>query len=98
MAISRADFWSFIIEFTTRNPNLGIPALEDRLFANLLIFDYLYNDGNSRKGPPQGCIGVYMAIYMDIYIYLRQKKQLIWGLVSLVIKKSAYFGSCKSSN
>ena len=42
MAISRADFWSFITELVTRNPNLGIPALEDGLFANLLIFDYLY--------------------------------------------------------
>ena len=42
MAISRADFWSFIIQFITRNPHLGIPALEDGLFANLLIFDYLY--------------------------------------------------------
>ena len=30
-----------IIELVTRNPNLGIPALEDRLFANLLIFNYL---------------------------------------------------------
>ena len=45
MDIYRADFWSFIIEFTTRNPNLGIPALEDGLFANSLIFDYLYIEG-----------------------------------------------------
>ena len=45
MAMSRADFWSFIIDFVTRNPNLGIPALEDRLFANSLIFDYFYNEG-----------------------------------------------------
>ena len=50
MAISRADFWSFITDLVTRNPNLGIPALEDGLFANSLIFDYLYNEGNSRKG------------------------------------------------
>ena len=42
MAISRADFWSFITELVTRNPDLGIPALEDGLFTNLLIFDYLY--------------------------------------------------------
>ena len=42
MAISRADFWSFITELVTRNPNLGVPALEDGLFANLLILDYLY--------------------------------------------------------
>ena len=41
MAISRVDFRSFIIELVTSNPNLGIPALKDRLFANLLIFDYL---------------------------------------------------------
>ena len=37
MAISMADFGSFIIELVMRNPNLGIPALEDGLFANLLI-------------------------------------------------------------
>ena len=41
MSISRVDFWSFVIEVVTRNPNLGIPALEDGLFVNLLIFDYL---------------------------------------------------------
>ena len=35
-------FWSVIIELVTRNPILGIPPLEDGLFANLLIFDYLY--------------------------------------------------------
>ena len=51
MAISGTDFWSFITEFTTRNPNLGLPALEDGFFANSLIFDYLYNEGNSWKGP-----------------------------------------------
>ena len=28
-----------ISELVTRNPNLGISALEDGLFANLLIFD-----------------------------------------------------------
>ena len=39
MAMARADFWSFITELVTRNPNLGIPALEDGLFANLLIFE-----------------------------------------------------------
>ena len=42
MAISRVDVWYFITELVTRNPNLCIPALEDGLFANLLIFDYLY--------------------------------------------------------
>ena len=38
-SVNPFDFWSFIIELVTRNPNLGIPALEDELFANLLIFD-----------------------------------------------------------
>ena len=42
MAISRADFWSFINELVTRNPNLGIPPLENGYFGNLLISDYLY--------------------------------------------------------
>ena len=42
MAISKADCWSFIFELVTRNPNLGIPALEDVLFENLLIVDYTY--------------------------------------------------------
>ena len=43
MAISRAVFWYLIIELVTRNPTMGISALEDgRFFANLLIFDYLY--------------------------------------------------------
>ena len=41
MAICRADFWSFIIELVARNPTMGLPALEDGLFVNLLIFDYL---------------------------------------------------------
>ena len=41
MAIFRVDFWSFIIELVMRNPTMGIPALEDGLFAKLLIFDYL---------------------------------------------------------
>ena len=55
MAISRANFWSFIGELVPRNPNLGIPALEDGLFANLLIFDYLYY--------------TYINILMYLYIY-----------------------------
>ena len=42
MAISSVDFGFFISELATKNPNLGIPALEDGLFSNLLIFDYLY--------------------------------------------------------
>ena len=53
MAISSADFRSFITEIVTRNPNLGIPALENGLFANLLIFDYLYYTflcGKEREG------------------------------------------------
>ena len=41
MTISREDFWSFITELVTRNPTVGIPALEDGLFANLLIFRLL---------------------------------------------------------
>ena len=41
MAISRPDFWSFIIELVTRNANLGIPALEDGLFVILLILNFL---------------------------------------------------------
>ena len=39
MAISSADLLYFITELVTRNPNLGIPTLEDGLFANLLIVD-----------------------------------------------------------
>ena len=39
MAICRLDFGSFISELVKRNPNLGIPALEDGLVANLVIFD-----------------------------------------------------------
>ena len=35
-------FWSFFNEIMSRNPNLGLPALEDGLFANSLIFDYLH--------------------------------------------------------
>ena len=42
MAISRADFVSFITELVTRNPRMGMSALEDGRFANLSIFDYLY--------------------------------------------------------
>ena len=42
MAISRADFWSSIIAMCMRNRTMGIPALEDGLFVNLLIFDYLH--------------------------------------------------------
>ena len=57
MAISRVDCWFFIIEIVTRNPTMGIPALEDGLLANLLIFDYLYVflyfcKGKGREGKP----------------------------------------------
>ena len=45
-----AAFWSFITEFTTRNPNLGLPALEEGLFANSLIFDYLTCASTYRRG------------------------------------------------
>ena len=58
MTISKRDFWSFINELVTRNPNLGIPALEDGLFANLLVFTYLYYIffclGRERKGKGKG--------------------------------------------
>ena len=56
MAISRADFSSFISELVTRNPNLGIPALEDGLFANLLILNYLYYIflGRKKEGKREG--------------------------------------------
>ena len=42
MAISRDDFRFFITELVKRNPTMGIPALEDGLFASLLIVDDLY--------------------------------------------------------
>ena len=60
MAISRADFWSFIIGLVTRNPDLGIPALEDGLFANLLIFGCLFYiyifawKGKGKEGKREG--------------------------------------------
>ena len=40
--ISRDDFWFFIIAMCMRNRTMGIPALEDGPFVNLLIFDYLH--------------------------------------------------------
>ena len=46
MAISRADFWSFINELVRRNPTtMGISALDDALFVNFVIFHYLYVGG-----------------------------------------------------
>ena len=54
MANTRADFLSFINELIMRNPNLGIPALEDGLFANLVIFDYLYYIFSFGKGKWKG--------------------------------------------
>ena len=57
MGISRADFGSFICEQVTRNPTMGIPALQDILFANLLIFDYLHYIfvfGKGREGNGKG--------------------------------------------
>ena len=42
MAISKADFWSFIIAMSMRNRTMDIPALEDGLFLNLLIFYFAY--------------------------------------------------------
>ena len=41
-AISRTDVLAFITAMRMRNPTMGIPAKEDGLFVNLLIFDYLY--------------------------------------------------------
>ena len=52
MAISRADFGSFITELVTRNPTMGIPALDDGLFVNFLIFHYLYVGGRILRGAP----------------------------------------------
>ena len=54
MAISRPDFLSFITAMITRNPTMGIPALEDGLFANLLMFDYLYYIFVFGKGKGKG--------------------------------------------
>ena len=54
MAISKADLGSFIAELVTRNPNLGIPALEDGLFAKLVIFHYLYYMFFKREGKREG--------------------------------------------
>ena len=54
MAISRLDFASFITELVMRNPNLGIPALENELFANLLIFNYLCYILLNREGKREG--------------------------------------------
>ena len=49
-----ARFCVFCIELVTRNLNLGIPALKDGLFANLLIFDYLYYIFYKREGKREG--------------------------------------------
>ena len=60
MPISKADFGSFIIELVTRNPTMSITALEDELFTNLLVFNYLYyillfGKGNEKgKGKGKG--------------------------------------------
>ena len=54
MTISKVDLLSFITELVTRNPNLGIPALEDGLFANLLIFDCSYYISFKREGKREG--------------------------------------------
>ena len=54
MTLSSPDLGSFISELVTRNPNLGIPALEDGLFATLLIFNYLYYIFVKREGKREG--------------------------------------------
>ena len=41
MTISKADFWICITELVTRNPNLGIPALEDVFFSKFVDFRLL---------------------------------------------------------
>ena len=41
MAISRVDFGCFNTAMCMRYRTMGIPALEDGLFVDLLIFDYL---------------------------------------------------------
>ena len=53
---SPADSWSLIIELVTRNPTMGIPAPVDGLFANLLIFNYLYYivEREGEKGREKG--------------------------------------------
>ena len=48
--LSRVDFWFFIAELVTRDPNLGIPALEDELFANLLFFKERGKEKGREKG------------------------------------------------
>ena len=50
MTISRVDFGSFITELVTINPTMGISALENELFVNLLIFHYLYVGGRILGG------------------------------------------------
>ena len=67
MAISRVDFWYFITELVLRNPNLGIPALEDGLFANLLICNYLYIYIR-RKAFQIRCVGVVAGGSVGAYV------------------------------
>ena len=55
MAISRADLFSFITELVTRNPTMGIPALEDGLFVNLLFFRFFIS--------VSGFLGICFPIY-----------------------------------
>ena len=63
MAISRANFWSFITELVPRNPILGIPALEDRLFANLLIFDCVLISAGGESAAT--CLPRHKYIYIE---------------------------------
>ena len=71
MTISKADFLSFITELVMRNPILGIPPLQDGLFANLSIFYYLYDtflffgEGKGkREGKREGNILIYVYILL----------------------------------
>ena len=57
MAISSGDSWFFITELVTRNLNLGIPALEDRLFANLfflIIYIIYFELEGEKEGKQEG--------------------------------------------
>ena len=55
MAISMVDILFFITELVKRHPTMGIPALEYGLFANLLIFDYIFVFGKGTgKGKGKG--------------------------------------------
>ena len=78
VAICRADFWSFINEIVTRNPNLGRPALEDGLFVNLLIFNF---------------VSRFWGTLEDIYIYIYQYMYIIQIIENPQIHKKSILQS-----